>query len=82
MEEKVFELEKRLEKLERKERIRKSIAIIKVLLVVIFVSALFITGYKFYKKIENTIKPIKEIVETKGKAEDKLDKIKNIFKQD
>ena len=80
MEDKVFELEKRIEKLERKEKIRKSIALIKVGLVVLFVSILFITGYRFYKKVENTIKPIKDIVETKGKAEDKIDKIKNIFK--
>ncbi|MBR2603510.1 MAG: hypothetical protein IKE10_00585 [Bacilli bacterium] len=80
MEEKVFELEKRLEKLERKEKIRKTIAFIKVGAVILLLSIVFITGYRFYKKVNDTIKPIKDIIETKENAENKIDKIKNIFK--
>lgn len=80
MEEKVFELEKRLEKLERKEKIRKTIAFIKIGAVILLLSIVFITGYRFYKKVNDTIKPIKDIIETKENAENKIDKIKNIFK--
>ena len=80
MEDKIFELESRLEKLERKEKIRKTIALVKVGVVVFIVGILFITGYKFYRKVENTIKPVKDILETKEKADEKVNKIKDIFK--
>ena len=65
MEEKVFELEKRLEKLERKEQRRKILLFVKIGIVVFIISIFVYSGYRFHKKIENTIKPIKEIIEKK-----------------
>ena len=79
MEDKILELEKRVSILERIEKRRKIIELIKVGLIIILISLIFVIGYHFYKKINDTIKPIKDIIETKNKADNKIDSIKKYF---
>ena len=63
MEERIIELEKRLEKLERIEKRRKSLLIAKISAIVLLIIAILIGGYIAYKKVTETIKPYKEFIE-------------------
>ena len=84
MEEKVFELEKRLEKLERIEKRRKTILWIKIVGVLLLISSIFIFGYIVHRKVEKALKPYKVIIEktnnVNDKIENKIEKIKDIIK--
>ena len=86
MEEKVFELEKRLEKLEKIEKRRKSILWIKIAGITLLVIAILIFGYIVYRKVEETIRPYKEIIDKTNGTGDKIDsqinKIKEYLKQE
>lgn len=83
MEDKILELEKRLEKLEKIEKRRKSIMWLKIAGITLLVVAILVFGYIVYRKVEETIKPYKEIIEKTNKVnnqvETQIDKIKNFF---
>ena len=83
MEEKIIELEKRLAKLERIEKRRKSLLIVKIAAIVLLVVAIIIAGYIAYRKIEEVLKPYKDLVETKDTVKDSvnncIDSIKDLF---
>lgn len=72
MEEKIKELEKRLEKLERIERRRKSIVIAKVVGIILLIIAIITGGYILYLKVEETLEPFKELIETKDNVTDSV----------
>ena len=80
MEDRILELEERIEKLERKEKRRKIFTFIKLILIIIIVSGLIYGGYKLYTTIEETIKPYKEIVDTYNEADNKIKNIKDLFR--
>jgi uncharacterized membrane protein YqhA len=78
LEKKVEDLEKRLEKLEAKERRRTIIGIIKAAIVVVIAVAIIIVGIKVYNQFMEKMRPIMEIQE---KSEDLgLDSIFDYFK--
>ena len=83
MEEKVLELEKRLEKLEKAEKRRKSLLWIKIAGISLLVIAVVVFGYIVYRKVETTIKPYKEFIdktnEMNEKIDKQMDKIKDFF---
>ena len=83
MEDKILELEKRLEKLEKIEKRRKSIMWLKIAGITLLVVAILVFGYIVYRKVEETIRPYKEIIEKTNKVnnqvETQIDKIKNFF---
>lgn len=83
MEDKIKELEKRLEKLERIERRRKSLIIAKITGIILLILAIIITGYIIYKKVDETIKPYKEFIEKqedfKNNVNDSIDTVKGLF---
>ena len=72
MEEKIKELEKRLEKLERIERRRKSIVIAKVVGIILLIIAIITGGYILYLKVEETLEPFKVLIETKDNVTDSV----------
>ena len=84
MEDKVLELEKRLEKLEKIEKRRKSILWIKIAGITLLVIAVLTFGYIVYRKVEETIRPYKEFIDktndVNDKVESQIDKIKDLFK--
>lgn len=80
MEDRILELEERIEKLERKEKRRKIFTFIKLILIIIIVSGLIYGGYKLYTTIEETIKPYKEIIDTYKEADNKIKNIKDLFR--
>lgn len=84
MEEKVLELEKRIAKLEKIEKRRKSILWIKIAGIVLLIVSIVVAGYIVYRKVEETIRPYKEFMdktnEVNNKIESQLDKIKDILK--
>jgi flagellar basal body-associated protein FliL len=83
MDQKILELEKRLEKLEKIEKRRKSILIIKVSAIALLVIAILVSGYILYRKVEETLRPYKELLETKDTVKDNvnngIDSIKGLF---
>ena len=83
MEDKIKELEKRLEKIERIERRRKSLIIAKITGIILLILAIIITGYIIYKKVDETIKPYKEFIEKqedfKNNVNDSIDTVKGLF---
>ena len=85
MDEKVLELEKRLEKLERIEKRRKSILVIKISAIALLVIAILVGGYIAYRKIEETLRPYKELIEKKDTVKDSvndgIDSVKDLFKK-
>lgn len=79
MEDKIKELEKRLEKLERIEKRRKSLVIAKVVGIILLIIAIIVGGYILYLKVEETIKPFKDLIKATDKVNNGIDNIKNIF---
>lgn len=83
MEERINELEKRLEKLERIEKRRKGLLIAKITAIVLLIIAILVGSYIAYKKINEAIKPYKEYIEKKNdfnKGVNKgIDSIKELF---
>jgi uncharacterized membrane protein YqhA len=78
LEKKIEDLEKRLEKLEAKERRRTLLSIIKVAVVVVVAVAVIVVGIKVYNQFMEKMRPIMEIQE---KSEDLgLDSIFDYFK--
>ena len=61
MEERINELEKRLEKLERIEKRRKGFLIAKIVGIVLLIVAILVAGYILYLKVEEVLKPYKVI---------------------
>lgn len=86
MEDKIIELEKRLEKLERIERRRKSLVIAKVVGIILLIVAILVAGYILYLKVEETIKPYKELLEKTDTIKDNVnngvDNIKGLLNKD
>ena len=79
MDQKILELEKRLEKLERIEKRRKSILFIKIGAIALLVIAILVGGYILYLKVEEALKPYKELIEKKDTVKDTVnDGINNI----
>lgn len=79
MEDKIKELEKRLEKLERIEKRRKSLIIVKVVGIILLIVAIIVGGYILYLKVEETLKPYKDLIKATDKVNNGIDNIKNIF---
>ena len=83
MEDKILELEKRLEKLERIEKRRKGLLIAKIVGIILLVVAIIIGGYILYLKVEEVLKPYKDLFETKDTVKDNVnngvDNIKDFF---
>ena len=83
MEDKILELEKRLEKLERIEKRRKGLLIAKIVGIILLVVAIIIGGYILYLKVEEVLKPYKDLIETKDTVKDNVnngvDNIKDFF---
>lgn len=79
MEDKILELEERISKLEKKERRRKTFSVIKLIFILLVIGALVYGGYKLYNKIEETIKPYKEIVDKKSNVDKNIKSIKDLF---
>ena len=84
MEEKVVELEKRIAKLEKIEKRRKSILWIKIAGVVLLIVAIVVASYIVYRKVEETIRPYKEFMdktnEVNNQVDSQIDKIREYFK--
>lgn len=78
IEKKVEDLEKRLEKLEAKERRRTILGIIKAAVVVVVAVAVIVVGIKVYNQFMEKMRPIMEVQE---KSEELgLDSIFDYFK--
>lgn len=79
MEERIIELEKRLEKLERIEKRRKGFLIAKIIGIVLLIVSIIVGGYILYLKVEEAIKPYKEFIKTTDKVNTGIDSIKDLF---
>ena len=79
MEDKIKELEKRLEKLEKIERRRKSLVIAKVVGIILLIIAIIVGGYILYLKVEETLKPYKDLLKATDKVNNGIDNIKDLF---
>lgn len=84
MEDKIKELEKRLEKLERIEKRRKSILVLKITGITLLVIAIVVFGYIVYIKVEETIRPYKEVIDkannVNNQVDNQINKIKDYLK--
>ncbi len=79
MEDRIIELEKRLEKLERIEKRRKSLLIAKIVGIVLLIVSIIVSGYILYLKVEETLKPYKDLIKTTDKVNNGIDSIKDLF---
>ena len=79
MEERINELEKRLEKLEKIEKRRKAFLIAKIVGIVLLVVAILVAGYILYVKVESMLEPYKELIKTTDKVNSGIDSIKDLF---
>lgn len=79
MEERIIELEKRIEKLERIEKRRKGFLIAKIIGIVLLIVSIIVGGYILYLKVEEAIKPYKEFIKTTDKVNTGIDSIKDLF---
>jgi len=79
MEERIIELEKRLEKLERIEKRRKSLLIAKIVGIILLIVSIIVGGYILYLKVEQTLKPYKDLIKTTDKVNNGIDSIKDLF---
>ena len=79
MEERIIELEKRLEKLEKIEKRRKGFLIAKIVGIVLLIVSIIVGGYILYLKVEETLKPYKEFIKTTDKVNTGIDSIKDLF---
>ena len=82
MEDRIIELEKRLEKLERIEKRRKSLLIVKIVGIVLLIVSIITGGYILYLKVEETLKPYKDLIKTTDKVNNGIDSIKDLFKKE
>ena len=82
MEEKILELEKRLAKLERIEKRRKSLVIAKIVGIILLIVAIIVGGYILYLKIEETLKPYRDLLEATDKVNNGIDNIKGLLNKD
>lgn len=80
MEDRIKELEERIEKLERKERNRKILSIVKLGLYLILIGALSFGAYKLYEKVIEIYEPYKEIVEKYNETDKTIKSITDLFK--
>ncbi len=77
LEERMNHLEERLIKLEKKEKRRETIAIIKTVLTIIILISMIIIGLFAYKRIKDTIEPITKITDTYNEGTDWLQDIED-----
>ena len=81
MENKILELEKRIEKLERIEKRRKALVIAKIAGIVLLIVAIVVGGYILYLKVEEALKPYRDFVQTTDKVNDNINSVKDLFKK-
>lgn len=81
MEEKIIELEKRLEKLERIEKRRKGFLIAKIVGIVLLIVAILVAGYILYVKVESMLEPYREFIKTTDKVNSGINNVKDFFKK-
>jgi predicted PurR-regulated permease PerM len=81
MEERIIELEKRLEKLERIEKRRKGFLIAKIVGIILLIVAIIVAGYILYLKVEETLEPYKNLINASDKVNTGIDNIKDLFKK-
>ena len=79
MEEKIKELEKRLEKLERIEKRRKALLIAKIAGIVLLIVAIIVAGYILYLKVEQALEPYKKLINATDTVNTGIDNIKDLF---
>ena len=79
MEERINELEKRLEKLEKIEKRRKGFLIAKIVGIVLLIVSIIVGGYILYLKVEEALKPYKDLIKTTDKVNNGIDSIKDLF---
>ncbi len=79
MEDRIIELEKRLEKLEKIEKRRKSLLIAKIVGIVLLIVSIIVGGYILYLKVEETLKPYKNLINASDKVNTGIDNIKDLF---
>ena len=80
MEDRILELEKRIEKLERKEKRRTIFMVVKVILSILLIVALSYGAYIVYNKVIETIEPYKEILDTYNETDQSIKNIKDLFR--
>ena len=79
MEEKIKDLEKRLEKLEKIEKRRKALVIAKITGIVLLIVAIIVGGYILYLKVEQALEPYKKLINATDKVNTGIDNIKDLF---
>ncbi len=79
MEERIIELEKRLEKLERIEKRRKGFLIAKIVGIVLLIVAILVAGYILYVKVESMLEPYREFIKTTDKVNSGINNVKDFF---
>lgn len=86
MEDKIKELEKRLEKLERIEKRRKSFLIAKIAGIILLIIAIIVGGFIIYLKVEEALKPYKDLIDKKDTVKDNvnsgMNSVKDLFNKD
>lgn len=79
MEDRIRELEERIEKLERKEKRRTIFMVVKVILSILLIAALSYGAYVVYNKVIEEIQPYKEILDNYNEADSKIKSITDLF---
>ncbi len=80
MEERLNELEERIEFLEKKEKRRTIFSIIKLIIYILISIGLIYFGYRIYTNIKETIKPYKEIIDKTNSVDKSIKSIEDLFK--
>lgn len=80
IEERISEIEKRLDKLEKIEKRRKILGIIKVIIYILLIAAFIYTAYRLYNYVVDIIEPYKKIVDTYNGADSSINNILDLFK--
>ena len=80
MEDRIKELEERIEKLEKKERNRKILSIVKLGIYLILIGALSFGAYFVYQKVIEVYEPYKEIVDKYNETDKTIKSITDLFK--
>ncbi len=81
MEERIIELEKRLEKLEKIEKRRKGFLIAKIVGIVLLIVAILVAGYILYVQVESMLEPYREFIKTTDKVNSGINNVKDFFKK-
>ncbi|MBQ9019671.1 MAG: hypothetical protein IJ097_05115 [Bacilli bacterium] len=79
IEQRLSEIENRLDKLEKIEKRRKIIGIIKLIIWILIIAVLIYGGYRLYNYVIDIIEPYKKIVETYNGADSTVNDLLKLF---